>query len=240
MASVCADGDYFEVNDDGELTLLPGVQGLRDVLYFKEPGNSQFVRADYSWLARVRVRVQGAGGGAAGAAAGNNLLVAQPGGAGGGYSEALLDVASLGAVESVVVGAGGSAGGANTDGGDGGNSSFGGFVVANGGSGGTAVMSAGDTLVCYSGIAAPLAGTGDWATGGGASGGSLRLSGSQGQSGQGGESRLGHGGFQRSSNGGGGAPRGYGGGAAGAFARDGESEEGTAGANGLVIVELYG
>lgn len=165
--------------------------------------------------------------------------MAQPGGAGGGYSEALLAAASLGAVESVAVGAGGSAGGANTDGRDGCNSSFGGFVVANGGSGGTAVMSAGDMLVCYSGIAAPLAGSGDWSTGAGASGGSLRLSGAQGQSGQGGESHLGHGGFQRSSNGGG-APRGYSGGAAGSFARDGERVEGTAGANGLVIVELYG
>lgn len=43
-------------------------------------------------------------------------------------------------------------------------------------------------------------------------------------------------GFQRASSGGGGAPRGYGGGAVGGLAVDGD----TAGANGIVIVELFG
>ena len=240
MASVCVCSDYFVVNDDGELCLVPGQQGLRQVLYFKEPGTYQFRKDEYPWLARVRARVQAAGGGAAGARAANDQLVARNGGAGGGYSEALIDVSALGAVETVVVGAGGSAGGADSDGGAGGNSSFGGFATANGGAGGTSGMTSGASMVCYSGIAAPPAGTGDWAQGGGKGGGTFRLTGFQGQSGEGGDSYLGHGGFQRSSDGGGGAPRGYGGGAAGAFARDGATSNGTAGGDGIVIVELYG
>ncbi|WP_241965795.1 glycine-rich domain-containing protein [Streptomyces sp. 111WW2] len=234
------DDDYFEVGDDGRLTLVPGQQGLRAALYFKEPGTHQFSKGAYPWLARVFVRVQAAGGGAAGARASAGQLVAQPGGAGGGYSERMIAAASLGATETIAVGAGGSAGTPTVDGGNGGNSSFGGFCSANGGNGGQAVMNSGAVPVCYSGTAGPLAGSGDIAQGGGAGGGPIRISGEQGQSGPGGEARLGHGGFQRASTGGGGAGRGYGGGAAGAFARDGDSTNGTAGQDGVVIIYLFG
>lgn len=240
MAQVCVCSTYFNVDDDGSLCLVPGSMGLRDVLYLTEPGTSQFTKADYPWLAHVRVKVQGAGGGAAGAQADAGELVATQGGAGGGYSESFIDVAALGAAESVTVGAGGTAGDFDTDGGTGGASNFGGFVTAPGGGGGQVGMTTGATPVAFSGLAAPLAGTGDFRTGGGASGGAIRLSGSQGQSGQGGESHLGHGGFQRSSNGGGGASRGFGGGAAGAYARNNATVTGTVGGNGIVIVELYG
>lgn len=240
MARVCACSDYFTVTDDGELCLIPGSQGLRQIVYFKDPGTYQFRKTDYPWLARVRVRVQAGGGGAGGARASAGQLVAQPGGAGGGYAEGHYSASTLGAVETVVVGAGGNAGTPTTDGGDGGNSSFGGLVSANGGGGGPAVMPSGTAPAAYSGIAGPLSGVGHWTMGGGGSGGSLRLSAGEGQSGQGGDSHLGHGGYQRSSTGGGGASRGYGGGAGGALARDGDSVDGTAGGGGLVIVELYG
>lgn len=240
MAAVCVDDSYFEVGDDGRLTLIPGQQGLRNILYFKTPGADTFKKADYPWLARVFVMVQAGGGGAAGARANANQLVAQPGGSGGGYAERLISASVLGATEAIVVGDAGIAGMPTVDGGPGGNSSFGGLCTALGGNPGQAVMPSGATPMCLSGTSGPLAGMGDMAQGGGPGGGALRISGGEGQSGEGGESRLGHGGWQRSSSGGGGAGRGYGGGAAGALARDGDSVNGTPGGAGIVIVYLYG
>ncbi|MBC9729252.1 hypothetical protein [Streptomyces sp. TRM68367] len=241
MARACVCDTYFTVDETtGELCLKPGTMGLRQVLVFNEPGNYQFRKSDFAWLARVRVKVQGAGGGAAGASAGRSETVTQPGGAGGGYSESLIEASALGTVETIIVGERGTAGGSNSDGGDGGNSSFGGLVTANGGSGGAAVMDSGNGFVCFSGTPGPLAGEGQIAMGGGHGGGAFRLTGFQGQSGEGGESHMGHGGFPRSSNGGGGAGRGYGGGAAGGFARDGASVQGTPGMHGAVFLELYG
>lgn len=63
MASVCACGEYFNVDDTGELCLNPGTMGLRRVIVHKSPGTYQFRKADYPWLARIRVKVQGGGGG---------------------------------------------------------------------------------------------------------------------------------------------------------------------------------
>lgn len=239
MASVCVCSDYFTINDDGELCLLPGRQGLRDVVLFPDPGTYQFRKSDYPWLARVRVLVQGAGGGSAGADAGDNQCLVRPGGAGGGYSESLLDVSALGAVESVVVGAGGTAGSGNAPGGVGGSSSFGGLATAPGGDGSTAAQSSGAVADAVQGTAGAFAGVGQQASGGGAGGGGIRLSGSNGLSGGGGESRLGHGGFARSTEGPGTAPRGFGGGAGGALSY-GAAQDGFQGGRGIVIVELYG
>ncbi|MET9462954.1 hypothetical protein ABZY05_49705 [Streptomyces canus] len=239
MASVCVDPEYFDVGDDGRLTIVPGSASLREILYFKTPGSETFEKADYPWLARLFVQVQAAGGGAAGARANAGQLVAHPGGTGGGYSERLISASALGATETIIVGAGGTAGTPTVDGGNGGNSSFGGLCTANGGFGGQVIMSQGAAPVCHSGVAGPLAGIGDISQGGGASGGSIRLSGDQGQSGPDGEPRLGHGGWQRASSGGGGAGRGFGGGAGGALARDGDSVGGTDGSDGVVIVWLF-
>ncbi|MER5699239.1 glycine-rich domain-containing protein [Streptomyces mirabilis] len=239
MASVCVDPTYFDVGDDGRLTMVPGSADLRDILYFATPGTETFKKADYPWLSRIFVQVQAGGGGAAGARANAGQLVAQPGGTGGGYAERLIDVSALGASETIVVGGAGTAGTPTVDGGNGGNSSFGGLCTANGGFGGQVVMPSGATPVCYSGTSGPTAGIGDMAQGGGPGGGPLRLNGDQGQSGEGGESRLGHGGWQRASSGGGGAGRGFGGGAAGALARDGDSVNGTPGGAGVVIVWLF-
>ncbi|WP_019548635.1 hypothetical protein [Streptomyces sulphureus] len=239
MASVCADGNYFEVTDDGELTIKPGVQGMREILYFKEPGTFQFRKGDYPWLARIRVRVQAGGGGSAGANAANNECITRPGGAGGGYSESVIDAADLGTVESVVVGVGGSPGGGNAPGGAGGNSSFGGLVIAEGGSGGTANQTSGTSAVTAQGVAAPFAGSGDFVSGGGAGHGSIRLTATQGLSGAGGESMLGHGGYPRTTDGPGSAPRGFGAGAGGSFSAA-DSQPGHEGGGGVVIIQLYG
>ncbi|MFJ4702793.1 hypothetical protein ACIP5N_32035 [Streptomyces sp. NPDC088768] len=237
---MCACGEYFTVSRDGELCLIPGMQGLRATLHYKTPGNHQFRPGDYPWLARVRVRVQAGGGGSAGADADASQTIARPGGAGGGYSEALIALADLGTTESVVVGAGGTAGGANASGGPGGTSSFGGFVVANGGDGGTANMDSGVAITTSSGVAGPLAGTGEVNMGGGASGVALRLSGTNGYAGFGGDSFMGTGGLGRSTAGPGTSTRGYGAGAGGALSLNGSAEAGGTGGNGIVIVELYG
>lgn len=239
MATACVDGEYFEISPEGELTMIPGSMGMRQQLLYRTPGTHQFVVADYPWLARVRVQVQAAGGGSGGANAAADECIARPGGAGGGWSESVLDVSALGAVETIVVGVGGAAGGANASGGTGGGSSFGGFVSAAGGEGGSANMTSGVAPVTSTGIAGPFAGNGQHVSGGGGGGGAIRLSATQGLSGAGGESRLGHGGVPRSTEGPGTASRGWGGGAGGAFSL-GESVEGFVGGDGIVILELFG
>src|SRR5690606_33936365 len=69
---------------------------LVETLYFTSSGT--FKKADYPWLARVRVRVQGAGGGGGGAAAPSAGQAAEGGGGGsGGYCEKVLQVGELAA-----------------------------------------------------------------------------------------------------------------------------------------------
>ncbi|MDX3069792.1 hypothetical protein PV518_48060, partial [Streptomyces sp. ND04-05B] len=118
-------------------------------------------------------------------------------------------------------------------------SSFGGFVNAPGGDGGVAAQGSGTVVDAVSGTVGPFAGSGQIQMGGGAGGGAIRLSGTNGLSGQGGDSHMGHGGFARSSEGPGTASRGYGGGAGGALSYGGD-EDGFEGGKGAVIVELYG
>lgn len=77
----------------------------------------------------------GGGGGATTAAAGN--LSPAAGGAGGSTAFAWIPASSLGASETVTVGAAGTAGAAAGNGGSGGNSSLGTLIVANGGTGGS-------------------------------------------------------------------------------------------------------
>ena len=80
----------------------------------------------------VEVEVVGGGGGGGTAGASNNC-VCTAGGQGGGYARKRIAAASLGATETVTIGAGGAA---NTDGG---NSSFGAHCTANGGDGASGV-----------------------------------------------------------------------------------------------------
>lgn len=238
--AVCVCTDRLEVTDDGRLCVIPGSLGLRQRVIFHTPGEHIFDPAAYPYAARIFVRVQAAGGGSAGAVAEAGELVARPGAAGGGYSESLIEMSSLGGPVTVTVGAGGAAGVGNTPGGDGGDSSFGTLVVALGGQGGTANMTSGNTLGTTTGIAAPTAGTGGHIMGGGAGHGAIRLTGTQGMAGAGGDSHLGHGGYGRGTNGPGSLPRGRGGGAGGALAIGAASQDGAQGGDGIVIIDLYG
>lgn len=240
VASVCACGTYFNINDEGELCLNPGTMGLREVLVFKDPGTYQFRKADYPWLSRIRVQVQGGGGGSAGADAAQDETITRPGGAGGGYSMSLLEADLLGDVETIVVGAGGSAGEGNNAGGAGGASSFAGIVLATGGDGSPANMTSGTSLNTQVGVPGSAIGTGQLTYGGSAGGTAIRLSGSLGVSGGGGDSRFGYGGFARSNDGVGTYSRGYGAGAGGAASIGGNRNDGAPGGNGLVMLELFG
>ena len=187
-----------------------------------------FTKASYPWLRAIRVKCQAGGGGGAGAAP----LSAGSGGAGGGYAESFItNIAGLAASISISVGAGGAAGGAgDLGGGSGGTSSFGALVSASGGGGG--LNTTGET-----GGSSGAGTAGDlllYGTSGGKSSGRL--------SGAGGASILGGGGGsafkinsgQRAGQAGGN----YGGGASGGSSVD-ANVAGAAGAQGIVIVELY-
>ncbi|MFJ7489668.1 hypothetical protein ACIQZB_00155 [Streptomyces sp. NPDC097727] len=239
VANVCACGEYFHVDDTGELCLNKGTMGLRRMVQFSTPGTAKFRKADYPWLARVRVKVQAGGGGSAGADAAAKQLIARPGGSGGGYAESLIEVGALADVESVVIGAGGAGGIGNNPGAPGGASSFGGTVTAIGGNPGTDGMTSGTSNTTSNGISAPSSGAGQITSGGGPGEGALRMA-MRGMSGRGGDSWLGFGGYGRTTSGPGGTSRGRGGGAGGAFSSDGKSYDGGAGGNGIVIIELFG
>lgn len=89
----------------------------------------------------VVVEVWGGGGGGGGVSAGGAQCMGSGGGA-GGYSRRKISSASLGATETLTIGAGGTAG-ANTggNGGTGGTTSFGAWASATGGVGGTGATS---------------------------------------------------------------------------------------------------
>src|SRR3990172_10511261 len=104
MAVICIDSDVLDINEDGELTLVPGRQGLRQRVILSDTGSTTFEKADYPGLQRVHVQVQGAGGGSAGADANVGELIARPGGSGGAFSESIIAASSLGASVAVTVG----------------------------------------------------------------------------------------------------------------------------------------
>lgn len=112
----------------------------------------------------VMVEVVGGGGGSGGCAltAVGTTGSASPGGGGGGYSRKLIQAASLGATETVTVGAGGTAGAAGaTNGGTGGTSSFGAHCSATGGGGSTGGASVTPPIITGTGPAGGTGASGD-------------------------------------------------------------------------------
>lgn len=214
--------------------------GLRQIIYYTSSGT--FEKASYPWLRAIRVRVQAGGGGGAGTqATGGSQVQASGAGGGGAYAESFItNIAGLPSSIAVTRGAGGGSA-ANTAGSNGGASSFGSLVSANGGFGG-AVM---DNLTINDsrgGVPPQTVGVGDLIIPGrGAE--PNRNGGKVGVQSQikGGDSFLGAGGQSRVSFSDPGQPGAlYGGGGSGAA--NGEfasARSGGAGANGIVIVELY-
>lgn len=206
--------------------------------------NDTWTKADYTGIQYIIVRVAGGGGGGGGAATtAAGQAAGAAGGGGGGFSESVIQAASLGATEAVTVGTGGAGAAAGANAGSAGNaSSFGTHVTANAGTqGGGGAASAGDATPSTAGNGA-AAGTGQLALGGGDGLYGVRL-GSLGiaRGGSGGQSFYGNivngGGNSNGSNG-----SGFGGGGSGGGnnASQGTARAGGDGANGIVIVDVYG
>lgn len=103
--------------------------------------SSTFTKATYPWLRAIKIRCQGGGGGGAGAGDNNS---AGGGGGGGGYGERFVLATSLGASETVTIGAAGTGGAVgNNSGASGGTSSFGSLLVCTGGGAGLPPTGAG-------------------------------------------------------------------------------------------------
>jgi hypothetical protein len=208
-----------------------------DTVYFTSSGT--FTKADYPWLRAIRVKCQGAGGGGAGVLSNPGQQAIGRSGGGGGYAESFItDIASLDASVTVTRGAGGAGGtSAPTDGSAGGTSSFGALVSASGG--GAGVFSLSNTLSVLAGVQGGATNTGDLTIDGGPSGSGIVISGSLGLTGFGGDSVLGAGGGGRQTSADGDPGKNYGGGGSAGADRDDTGRPGGAGANGIVIVELY-
>jgi hypothetical protein len=195
--------------------------------------NGTFTKATYPWLRAIRVIVQGGGGGGAGIATAG----ARGGGWGGDYAERFItDISGLDASVTVTIGAGGSGGAAGAAGGNGGDSDFNASGSLRTRSRGGNGASADGTRVTDTTVYADA----DVTFRGGAPG-------IGGQSteilpgGLGGSSHLGGGGAPGdvggNRNGLAGQP--YGGGGSGASRATTGNATGGAGADGIVIVELY-
>jgi hypothetical protein len=210
------------------------------------PATGSFVKADYVGLTAIRVRVIGGGGGGGGAAAagGANVSVAG-GGGGGGYSERFIVESALAATETVTIGAGGAGGVAgNNAGSTGGASSLGTLAVGNGGVGGAGSGAAGGGAVSGVGGAGGTGTTGDLNIQGADGLNGIRGVGVITQQGLGGAVPGFSGGSTRGTNtvagNNGTAGRLYGGGGSGGYDTTGATaRSGGAGANGIVIVDVY-
>jgi hypothetical protein len=219
-------GEILTASDVNEHLLNGGYQ-FRETVYFTSSGT--FVKADYPWLRAIRVKCQGGGGGGAGGL--GDVNVAPGGGGGGGYAESFItNISGLASSVTVTRGAGGSGGpggGASVNAGStGGTSSFGALVSATGGAGGGNSSGSGGE------------GTGDLAVTG-SSGSVNSFTSSPFMSGDGGGSFFGGSVRGKVDAGDGLSGRQYGGGGSGSSIRTPTGRAGGAGANGIVIVELY-
>jgi len=219
-------------------------------LYFTS--SATFKKADYPGLRAVRVICVGGGGGGGGnPSTGSGEAAASVGGGGGECAIKFLLFDDLAASESVTVGSGGSGGSAGAAGGNGGKSSFGSHCVANGGKGGSGgIVMSSFPVTGEQGAAGGTGGTGDLVIPGGASTVPLMVGVGvrQGFSSEGGGSffapptgsrRMG--GNATGSNGAGEPAKYPGGGGGGLISRSGaNATTGLRGADGIVIVELYG
>jgi hypothetical protein len=213
-----------------------------DTVYFTS--NGTFSKADYPWLRAIRVKCQGAGGSGGGAlATGSGQASAGSGGGGGGYAESFItDIAGLASSVTIPSGAGGGAT-TGTGGNAGGVSSFGSQVSASGGGGGSRSPVLPHAVVTAAAGEGGFTSVGDLLIRGGDGGRAVAspvVDGSSGFGGEGGGSFLGGRvrGEQQASNGFTGKI--YGGGGSGASNCAGfAARTSGAGANGIVIVELY-
>lgn len=233
---------------------LSGGGALTDdvTLHLDAPLSVTLITASGTWnkpagLVYARIVSIGGGGGGGGIDLGTASSAAGGGGGSGGYSESLIAAATLGATETVTIGAGGAGGvtggPAGQDGVAGGDTSFGAHVIAKGGLGGLGTVTNLDTMTGGNG------GVGSSGTG------QVKIDGSDGDSGLlvngqwvlGGRGAGPHAGASRkgpilAATGAatGNAGKNYGGGGSGASAfTNSTSIAGGAGAAGVIVVVAY-
>jgi hypothetical protein len=240
---------YYDDGDSAQWVSTAGTGiaiGHRYVstVYFTSSGTLE--KADYPWLRAIRVKCQGAGGGGGGCATTGATTSAVAGsGSGGAYAESFItNIAGLDASVTVTRGSGGAGGAAgNYNASAGGTSSFGSLVSAGGGEGG--LGSAGSTANAYQVIArvGATTGTGDLVIPGGGTETSFALSVNYASSPIPGSSFLSPArrvtASATGSAGNGGDGVGTGGGGAVNAINQATARAGGAGANGIVIVELF-
>lgn len=161
MARVCVDSNYFDVDDDGRLTLVRGSLGYQETItVLGTLAPITFEIANYPLVNWLFVEAVGGGGSGSGAIATASAVhgAVGGGGSGGTYCASWIRASTLPAV---VIAAGG-AGGAPSfdDGNDGGPSSFGSLVVAPGGIGANEIYGASTTATYNPGAPAGAIGTG--------------------------------------------------------------------------------
>ena len=208
------------------------------------PITSSVVYTPSAGLQYAIVEVVGGGAGGAGSINGAGTCVGGAGG-GGGYARTILSAATIGASQIITIGAGGAGGAAGTNSGiNGGTTSFGTFAVATGGFGGFTQINLTDPFD------ATIGGLG----GNGTSGGSLLVTGGNGQlsvfrgspntrlfgwAGAGGTSMWSGGApTSNAANGAGNNAGGFGGGGSGGISTT-VSNPGGAGSQGAVVVTEY-
>jgi hypothetical protein len=224
-----------------------GVDAYRYVSTVYFTSNGTFTKATYPWLRAIRVKVQGAGGGGGGCpTTGSSATAVGCAGGGGSYSESFItDIAGLASSVTVTRGAGGAGGIGNTDGSAGGDSSFGSLVTTTGGALGFPAFG---TVTSFpsmnSNSSGPSSvGVGDFAVGGSRADVSIQPNATQVWVGGPGNSLLSPklGALREigGANGEAGALYGGGGYPGRNIQSQGTARNGGAGANGIVIVELY-
>lgn len=221
IVTVIYDGTNFQLLSRGP-SKNPVVQVYTSNDTWTKPAGLKYVIAE----------VVGGGGGSGGSSSSTDASSA--GGGGGGYSRKLIGAASLGATETVTIGAAGAAGTSTGAGGNGGNTTFGAHITGNGGT----ASAVGDTAEIVVGGAGGTGVGGDINIPGG-SGGNAENSGTVSYSGYGGSSYLSNSTRGTGNTDGDRTGLAYGGGAGGSSNAGGGAQAGAAGAAGVCIVTEY-
>lgn len=139
VAATLTAGDLISItNNAGQIIVssfaAPAFTINQSGLQFTTPGTATYTPTAGTVYAFVQV-LGGGGGGGGSTNTGANDVCCGTGGGGGGYTEAFIDISTIGSSQTITVGAGG-IGVSSDDGTSGGDSSFGALLIGNGGSGG--------------------------------------------------------------------------------------------------------